>query len=472
MKERVRFRTELTEEQLARGFDDSTDIFKRKDLALRLTGLFESMQHGSVALLDGRWGTGKSTFVKLWAAELKKRDIPSIYFDAFASDYIESPFQAVAGAFVTAAVQARRDGQPAYRTFLSRAAAVGKTIASMSAKVGVKAVTLGAVNAADLGELGKLSDALVDGAADITEEGVKRLLEEHATRETQFASLRESLQTLPSLLRPSGENGDTVPLIVFIDELDRCRPDFSLGILETLKHFFRADALHFVLVTNRDYLELSVGHRYGVSVGASEYLEKFYDFVVFFEQSYVRHDPASVASFVNAAAQGVLPRENQSYNDVRDYIKQFSIAYRLSLRQIQALTTNIAISYLAYSERELRPDFLVCFLAVLKIMRPALYRKAKAGLLTWEDSEKFLQEGFWEGQDGDRIFKVLRFHLDSTIKVNDPEWHGWGESLWRYNIEHHRVIPYLANSILDRFGAPTERSPIAPTANGDSPTAT
>lgn len=458
----MRLRTELSDEEISLGFGHSTDIFECRDLALRLTGLFKQIDHGSVAVIDGRWGIGKATFVRQWTAELQKMDIPSIYFDAFASDYLESPFQAIASAFIGAAVKAGRDTRPAYQNFLSTAATVGKTIASVSAKVGVKAATLGAVSAADMGQLSALGEAVTDGMADITEEAVKNLLQDHARSEEKFKKLSNSLESLPKLLRPSDSGDGPVPLLIFIDELDRCRPNFSLGIIETLKHFFRAEGLHFILVTNRESLTLSVANAYGVAEHSNEYLEKFYDFVIFFEQSYNKFDPASVNAFVNAACAGVLPPETGSYSDIRDFIKSFCSAYKLSLRQIQSYTTNVAISYLAAKPNEFRPEILVSFLAILKLLRYDLYRKAKSGSLTWFEAKDFVKSGEWSGEEDDRILKVIQFHTDFSINTNDPEWKGWGDdTLWKYNLERKRVIPYLANSVMDRFGSASDELQVA-----------
>ena len=81
-----------------------------KDLAERLTQLVRNLEHGSVAIFDGRWGIGKTTFVKRWLAYLQSQGIPAIYLDAFAVDYLESPFVAIAGAFAKAGEdRCRRD---------------------------------------------------------------------------------------------------------------------------------------------------------------------------------------------------------------------------------------------------------------------------------------------------------------------------------------------------------------------------
>jgi predicted KAP-like P-loop ATPase len=36
------------------------------------------------------------------------------------------------------------------------------------------------------------------------------------------------------------QQGEGKPLVFIIDELDRCRPDFALELLEQIKHLFRA----------------------------------------------------------------------------------------------------------------------------------------------------------------------------------------------------------------------------------------
>lgn len=457
----MRVTSSITDAEIELGFTSETDLFLRADLANRLTNLLMRLEHGSVCLLDGRWGIGKTTFVRQWAAELRKRGIPSIYFDAFAADYVESPFQAVAGSFVKAATDARKTNDPSYRDFLTKAARVGKAIGAAGAKLGVKAATLGLISTSEVEQLSEIRDAVVDGLGEITEEGVKRLLENHASAQADFDALRGALSTLPNLLRPPqpaaelSENQESppliTPLIVVIDELDRCRPDFALGILEVLKHFFRSDGIHFVVVTNRDHLELAITHRYGIGTGATEYLEKFYDFVVYFEQASERYDPTGIGRFAAYVADRVLPRSGPGINDVREAVQEISKAFRLSARQVERFVTNVALSYLAVRDREFRPATIIAFLAAIKAVDPKLYKRAKGGLLTYREISDFVMRGDWSNFDPAHVIKVFRFYLDPNIDVNSAEWEGFGQSLWNYNIDRNRVIAYLANSVLDRF---------------------
>ena len=66
-------------------------------------------------------------------------------------------------------------------------------------------------------------------------------------------------------------------IIVFIDELDRCRPDFAIRTLEILKHVFSIKNLVFVLATDDNRLKSAVDSLYGAGVASEDYLRKFID---------------------------------------------------------------------------------------------------------------------------------------------------------------------------------------------------
>ena len=65
-------------------------------------------------------------------------------------------------------------------------------------------------------------------------------------------------------------------LVIFIDELDRCRPSFALEMLERLKHYFDDDRIIFV-AKNKEQLTHTISNYYGVGFDSTGYLNKFFD---------------------------------------------------------------------------------------------------------------------------------------------------------------------------------------------------
>ncbi|TNT16176.1 hypothetical protein FIB96_11260 [Escherichia coli] len=59
-----------------------------------------------------------------------------------------------------------------------------------------------------------------------------------------------------------------------MDEIERARPEYSLDLLEKIKHIFSVKGVIFLLVVNREQFEKSIECRYG-NINARLYLNKF-----------------------------------------------------------------------------------------------------------------------------------------------------------------------------------------------------
>lgn len=67
-------------------------------------------------------------------------------------------------------------------------------------------------------------------------------------------------------------------LVIVIDELDRCKPNYAVELLERIKHFFDDDRVIFVFSTNKEQLTHTIKKFYGYEFNASVYLNRFFDF--------------------------------------------------------------------------------------------------------------------------------------------------------------------------------------------------
>lgn len=74
------------------GFSD--DAYGRREFGVRISNIFENIEDPLVVALDGRWGTGKTYFLKRWVGAHKSENsgrANTLYFDAFAHDYHSDP---------------------------------------------------------------------------------------------------------------------------------------------------------------------------------------------------------------------------------------------------------------------------------------------------------------------------------------------------------------------------------------------
>jgi len=66
-------------------------------------------------------------------------------------------------------------------------------------------------------------------------------------------------------------------LLVFIDELDRCKPSYAVHLLEQIKHYLYDERITFVFSVNLQELQHTIKHYYGNSFDACRYLDRFFD---------------------------------------------------------------------------------------------------------------------------------------------------------------------------------------------------
>ncbi len=88
--------------------------------------------------------------------------------------------------------------------------------------------------------------------------------------EERTKALRKLKDTLKEVF-----GGDVPKAIVFVDELDRCRPDYAINYLETIKHVFDVHGLVLVLAVDYHQLENSAKALFGARLKFADYFRKF-----------------------------------------------------------------------------------------------------------------------------------------------------------------------------------------------------
>ena len=103
--------------------------------------------------------------------------------------------------------------------------------------------------------------------------------------EARLSSYRQGTRICPGVQKHPPRHGKHLgeksegdrPLVVVIDELDRCRPSYAAELLEVAKHLFTVDHIVFVLAVNRSELAHSIRALYGSEFDAQGYLRRFFD---------------------------------------------------------------------------------------------------------------------------------------------------------------------------------------------------
>lgn len=66
-------------------------------------------------------------------------------------------------------------------------------------------------------------------------------------------------------------------IVIFIDELDRCKPSYAVKLLEQVKHYMDDDRITFVFALNTLELQHTIRQFYGYGFDANRYLDRFFD---------------------------------------------------------------------------------------------------------------------------------------------------------------------------------------------------
>ncbi|MDA8098490.1 MAG: P-loop NTPase fold protein [Nitrospiraceae bacterium] len=250
------------------GFSEKKDIFQRKSFGEALTKLVLSVEDEMVICLDAQWGEGKTTFVKMWRGLLTQNQIKSIYFDSFKNDFMGEPFTALTAEIYNLALDVSAPEEKV-EEYKKKAIQIGKVLLKSSVKIGIKTLTLGALDGTEFNNL-EVDKDIAEEASKATEQYISSVLDSYKKDKNNVVSFQNTLAALTKTLSQDGK-----PLVFIVDELDRCRPTFALELLEKIKHIFSVPKIVFILVMNRTQMEESVKSQYGMGIDATEYLQKF-----------------------------------------------------------------------------------------------------------------------------------------------------------------------------------------------------
>lgn len=419
------------------GFSSEKDLFHRKQFGDRLYNLINNSSENLVLALDAQWGEGKSTFIKMWSGENRCKQEPpleTIYFDAFENDYQKEPFLALASE-IYELLEDKSENRK--QEFKEKAAQVFKTFSRGVIKTGIR-----------IGTAGILDGGILDHA----EKDISTLVSEQVDSiiSSKFESSKAdklALKNFKEFLSDVALNETPGKRIVFvIDELDRCRPDFALDLLENIKHLFSVPGITFLLVMNRKQLEESVKCRYGNGIDSVTYLQKFINVWLSLPRSSGKFQQDDGAKYLMTSFELMSSGTRIHNGGAAQMLKSLVKHLKPSFRDIERILTYFAI--IENSRNEPMNDYyqdmmaVVCF---MKVLNPKMLDAIVSGRVGSQELLKFLNifDGSDYSEDHALEYLATQIEFDLAPEERRKEIQDTQMLTFRFGRAPSKVIDYF-----------------------------
>ena len=385
----------------------------REKYAEVLKTIITTYKKGFVLAIDGKWGTGKTTFVEMWKAYLELDNFQTLYFNAWENDFISDPLVGLLG-------ELNKINSPKRTKDLA---------SSMINKAG--RIVLKAGPSMFKGVIKKYAgEEVVEILCDCVEEGSSMLKKEIENYESQKGSLLEFRKELEIFV---DEVCEKKPLIFIIDELDRCNPHYAVKVLERIKHLFNIPNIIFVLSIDKEQLSNSIRGYYGSeSIKANEYLRRFIDIEYTLPDPDVQSFCQYLLDYFEFNTAFYYTQDEVDYHEAKaisDLFVTTEIIFKykkLTLRQVEKIFTNIRLSLNLFSNKRNINANLLCLLTYLRICESDCYERIT-------HKEYTIQELINEIE---AIFPPQMFDLSTSINrsTNRPFYFTITDLLYSYSI--------------------------------------
>jgi len=207
-----------------------------------------------VLSLNSEFGSGKSIFFEMWDEKLKSANMfKVVYINAWESDFQGDPLLAIVSHLLNI-MKTSKNAEPIKET----TGKLCKFALSVENDVVQKVTGIDFIRAGQYAE---------------PEDGTAKTELGHACFKL-YQERHELFEKLKTLLRSLTKETEH-PILVIIDELDRCRPNYAIEFLETIKHLFDISGLVFVIGVDKGQLASSAKALFGQELVFDEYYRKF-----------------------------------------------------------------------------------------------------------------------------------------------------------------------------------------------------
>lgn len=251
------------------------------------------------------------------------------------------------------------------------------------------------------------------------------------------------------------------PKIIIIDELDRCRPDYAIQLLEIIKHIFDVKNIIFLFLINRKQLESIVSTIYMNSNLSIKYFEKFYDIELNLPEANYKELNEPEFQVVNSFKEYKVDKNNYSEN--RDLVIQkifldmifvvndsFS---KISIRSIKKLLKKFNILKDSLIEKEKEQHILILLL-IEYFLKKELNLKYDT-IITKYNKHRLIEEYFIKiNMDDTRKNLILKVLENGKINRDDVNFLDDGKDFYKneeYKKNNYKITIFRNNIYFQNF---------------------
>ncbi|ATB69320.1 hypothetical protein SJPD1_1210 [Sulfurospirillum diekertiae] len=374
--------------------------------------------------INAEWGYGKTYFLQQLANKFAVDGHPVVYFDAWKNDYTKEPLLAFMSELNGQLDEYLDKREQKAKNILKKIAEFSLPIIfSIIAKrfTGYSVDQLNEMLSEDK-ELDK--NKVENQVSTLVSNMTKITLEEHFRTKNSINDFKENMKNL--LTKIESYKNKKLPLFILIDELDRCRPNYAIELLENIKHLFDIEGVYFIIATDSRQLSHSINAVYGVNFASEKYLKRFFDLEYTLKTPEVYDFAYYLFNHYNLLNHDkfFVPFEENEYKEKNLNIVAFELMaqfFKLVPRDIEQTVSMLSTICLTWNEEHKIHLIYMLFLIMLK-------HKSNS------DFEKYLTKSDW-------ITSVdCPLNVDKTIGVNQ-----------RYVIGNEARKNILLTKIIERY---------------------
>ena len=233
---------------MSEGAIDFLNRDKEVDQIINIIESIDKSRKGYTFSINGNWGIGKSFFLDLLEEKLSP-EYTVIRYNCWKNDYYKEPLEAilmVVAENINRLINRNHEniGRQMVANYFDCAKYIGLTLSEQKTGINLKKVK-------------------------------KLLYKDNITYDDSMPLISNLLNAISKYL---DELTKEYKIIIMVDELDRCIPEYAIKVLERLHHIFEGKNIIVILAVDKNQLVHTVENIFGKDTDVDDYLKNFINF--------------------------------------------------------------------------------------------------------------------------------------------------------------------------------------------------